>query len=335
MTQCLFRTAILFSLLVVGSTAAVPLPNSKTGEAITDRAGFIPHRKHLAVPGKVIGVLVTDAQPVLSAEGRSGPPDQLCLGWNGGSYRWVYVPVKEKAIITNLQVHLPGDKIKVYPSLNMANPATVKDWGIDTPYTLVEVEVNDGEGSPAEDAFVATKMKKLDGSKEFPIQIATVIADLRKQYQSHLTEKQKDLDAAMDTAAKKALKENKPTGPRETSTLMFVTWMPETERLIVRFRSTITDGNYKYGNGINIELPRPALPPGPPKGGAAAPPRLENGLRFGEQFGIEYGVQFEVHKSGKLERTSILEPQSFEKMLPPPPLGRGKQPFGLPVPVKR
>ena len=30
----------------------------------------------------------------------------------------------------------------------------------------------------------------------------------------------------MDESAKKALKDRKPTGPREKNTLMFVTWMP-------------------------------------------------------------------------------------------------------------
>ena len=50
--------------------------------------------------------------------------------------------------------------------------------------------------------------------------VATTIADLQKQYTAHLTERAKDIDAAMDAAAKKAIKDRDPTGPREKSTLM-------------------------------------------------------------------------------------------------------------------
>ena len=333
MTQWLLRGGLFcISLCVVTTAAAVPIPNEKKGEVIADRANFIPNRKHLPIPGKIIAVLATNAAPVLATEGRSGPPDQLCIGWNGGSYRWVYVPSDGQALINNLQVPVADGSKKVYPRLNMATPTSVKKWDIDKLYSLVEVEVNDGDGSPANDSFVATKLKKLDGSKDYPIQVADVIADLKKQYEAHLTERQKDIDAAMDEAAKKALKERKPTGPREKSTLMFVTWMPESEKLVVRFRTQITDGEYKYGGGINIELqPRP-LPPGPAQGGPAAPPRLENGLRFGTQFGIESGVQFEVSKSGKIDKIKILEPQSFSKDLPAPPAFDRPRPLPLPVP---
>lgn len=335
MTHRLLRaTALAAGVLCLAPAAyGVPIPPDKKGDVIADRAGFIPNRKHLALPGKIVAVLATDAQPVLSTEGRSGPADQLCVGWNGGSYRWVYVPVQEKAMIQNLRVNLPEGKVKVYPSLSMASPTTVKPWGIDAPYALVEVEVNDGAGSPAEDAFTATKMTRLDGTKDYPIDVAATIAACRKQYESHLTEKQKDLDAAMDEAAKKALKGRKPTGPREKNTLMFVTWMPDAERLVVRFLTRVTDGDYKYGGGINIELPPRPLPPGPALGGAVPPPRLENGLRYGAQFGIEYGAQFEVSKAGKVEKVKTLPPESFAKELPPPPVFDRRRPVPLPLPV--
>ena len=58
----------------------------------------------------------------------------MCIGWNGGSYRWVYVPVAANPMIQNLQVPIPEGKVKVYPSLSMASPNTVKQWGIDKLY---------------------------------------------------------------------------------------------------------------------------------------------------------------------------------------------------------
>jgi hypothetical protein len=327
MTRAALFCGGLFALTAaIVPVSAAPLPADPNEGIIADRTGFIPNRKQLPVPGKIIAVLVADAQPILSTERRIGPPDQLCLGWNGGSYRWVYIPVDDKPQFGNLTVTLPEGKSRVYPKLSMASLATVNASGIDSPYSLVEMEVNGGDGSLAGDWLVATKLKKLDGSTEFPIRVAEVVADLKKRFESHLSENQKEIDAAMNAAAKKAIKDRMPTGPREKNTLMFVTWMEKEEKLQVRFLTKMTDGDYKYANGINIEL-RPAPPPqsAPPQGGAAPPTRLENGLRYGAQFGVELGEQFEVSKDGKIGRMKRLEMQTFQNDLPFPRLGKGKK----------
>src|SRR5262249_48636681 len=150
----------------------------------------------------------------------------------------------EKPLITNLTLRVgeKGDRTKVYPSLSMANPETVKQWDITVPYSLVEVEVNDGLGGPPEEAFTATKMKRLDGTKEYPLEVAEVVKELRKKYQTYLQEEAKGIEVSMAEAQKKALGERKPTGPRDTKELFYLTWMPETQRLRVLFRTRITDG---------------------------------------------------------------------------------------------
>jgi hypothetical protein len=156
------------ALLAGVAWAAVGIPPGLTDppadEPIKDRAGFIPHRKHEPLKGTAVGILLYDAQPVLHSEGRSGPADQLCFSTGGNSYRWVYVPATEKPRITNLRVPV-GDKenaqFVVFPALDMASPRNVAPWGITSHYTLVEVEVNNGLGSPKNDSFVATKMKSL------------------------------------------------------------------------------------------------------------------------------------------------------------------------------
>ena len=102
-------------------------------------------------------------------------------GWSGG------YSAADSAIITNLQVPT-GDKgqVKVYPRLNMANPKTVKHWGVKNPYTLVEVEVNDGDGSPAGDSFVASNVKVLEGTKEYPLKVAEAVAEVSKRYAAYV-----------------------------------------------------------------------------------------------------------------------------------------------------
>ena len=314
--------AVLTVAIAATSLFAVPVPGGGSA-TITDRQGYIPNRKHVPLPGKVIGVLLFDAQPVLSLEGRSGPADQLCLGYNGGSYRWIYVPVKENPQIGSLSMHV-GDKgeRKRFDNLSMATPATVQQWDIKGKYALVEVEVNGGLGSPAEDAFVATKMRQLDGTKEFPFKLEEVIDKLRKQYDQHIKDQFRQLDSAMEKSAGEAIKDRKATGPRERVDVMFITWLPETQRLRVHFRSTIMDGEYKYAGGVNIDLGgprtlkavRPTAAPSPKAGSAGLP----YGLRYGTQFGIEFGTAYELSKSGKVERTLTLPIQSFRRELKEP-----------------
>src|SRR5438093_322739 len=84
------------------SRTHVAAPVKPGSDTLTDRANFIPRRKQQPLAGKVVGVLVSDPQPVLSTEGRSGPKDQLCFARGGCSYRWVYVQVEKNPLIGRL-----------------------------------------------------------------------------------------------------------------------------------------------------------------------------------------------------------------------------------------
>jgi hypothetical protein len=339
--------AVLVAALAGAGLFAAPV-DPVARDTIKDRTGFIPNRQYQPLPGKVVGVLVSDVVGMMGQEGRGGPPDAMAFSTGGNSYRWVYVPVRERPLITNLTLRVgeKGGSTKTYPSLSMANAATVKQWDIGVPYALVEVEVNDGEGSPAEEGFAATKMTRLDGTRDFPMNLPEVVKELRKRAQDHIQGHGKQIDEAMAAAEKKALGDRKKTGPRETAELFYLTWLPDKERLQARFRSRITDGAYAYGTGVPprpIPLPPPPLPPGG-KGAAPAPAPLRpppppfgdgRGIRFGTQFGIEIGVVFEVNKSGKVTRITDLPIESFQSELPPPPAppGRGGVRIELPPPA--
>jgi hypothetical protein len=257
----------------------------------------------------------------------------MAFSLGGGSYRWVYVPATgPNPMITNLplQVGEKGDKKVVYPALNMASPDTVKQWDITVPYALVEAEVNDGAGAPADEAFTATKMKRVDDTKAFPLNVPDAVADARKRYQEYVKGQQKATDDALADEQKAALKDRKPTGPRETAELFYITWMPDSEHLIVRFRTTITDGAYQYGTGVPPVGPFPLPPPpkevakdappaaGPQRPPPPPPPRGE-GVRFGTTFGVEFGVEYQIDKTGKVDKVLTLPTQAFHRELPPPP----------------
>jgi hypothetical protein len=224
----------------------------------------------------------------------------------------------------------------------MANPQTVKQWNIDADYALVEVQVNDGMGAPAQEGFVATNMRRLDGTKDFPAKLPEIVADARKRQQQYQKDQQKAVDEALAEIQKTALKQRKLTGPRETKEHFYITWLPETEKYRLNFRTTVTDGAYEFieiNRGRPVPLPLPP-PPGPGKGappavppanvqqGAALPPPpppppFPMKVRTGTTIGVEFGVAYEVSKAGKVERVLILPAQTFSQELPVPPQFRG------------
>ena len=167
MQRRLILGVLSLTSLVLGVTmAADPSPEP----IVKDPKDFIPTRKYAPVKGTSVGILVSKVQDVMGRDGRSGPADAMGFSTGGNSYRWVYWPVNDKPLITNLQVEvgLKGGKKKVYSSLSMANAPLVKAKGIDDAYALVEVKVNDGEGAPAGEAFVATDMTRWWASRRCP-----------------------------------------------------------------------------------------------------------------------------------------------------------------------
>jgi hypothetical protein len=315
-------------VLAVGLSAvalAAPSPGLSTG-IVKDRSSFIPQRKYAALKGTSVGLLVSDVTAVMSHDGRGGPANAQGFSADNNSYRWMYVPAVGKVLIPRLSVDVgekPGKK-KEYDNLGMANAAEVKRWGITVPYALVEVEVNDGLGAPAQEGFVATKMKRLDGTAKYPLKVPDVVESMRKRYQAHVKDQQKKIDAELVAVQGKILKGRKVTGPRETNELMYMTWLPSSERMRIAFRTRISDGAYQYTGGGVRRGPFP-LPPPPRPGqpGATAfrppPPPIEFKVRFGVTFGVELGMAYEVDRAGKLVATQELLPEGFHQELPPPP----------------
>src|SRR5262245_23827764 len=315
------RAAASVILGILAATAAA-LPGQE-GPPPKDVKDLIPHRKHTPLKGRAVGVLLADAQPVLAAEGRSGPPDQLCFSTAGCSYRVVYVPVAANPQIVNLQVPV-GDngRVQVYPSLDVARLANVKPFGVVRQYALVEVEVNNGQGSPKIDSFVATQIRVLEGSKEFPLSTQEAVAQMKGKFADYQKDKAKAIEEAMDRAARWALGDRKPSGPREKEELLYVTWMPDTERLRVSFQGKLIDGDYQL-----VESP---VRPGdggkaPPMKGTieGQPPQGPARIRTGTAFALTFGVMYEFDKQGKLLESEAAPFTRSTWQLPPPPRAGG------------
>lgn len=306
-----FLTALLSSF---AATAACGAPEDPVSEV------SIPTRKFQPLPGKAIGVLVSDPKAIMAREGRTGPSDALAFSRGGDSYRWVYVTVKEKPGLGTLLIAVgeKGDKMKEFHNLSLATLPTVWHFGITQPYSLVEVEVNGGLGSPADESFVATQMEVLDGTEKFSLKVTEVLDQSRRRYQAYLDKEQKDIETALKEAQKKALGERRPTGPRETSQLVYLTWLPETQQLRVTFQTQVSDGAYSYAQGVE---PARKNGPRPHVGPDSANPPQGQGVRFGIMFGVELGMTYDVAKTGTLQRSRPQALRVFSKEIPPPPGG--------------
>jgi hypothetical protein len=298
---------VAHSLLLLEAHSVSPAPPAPRSP---EPPRFLPYRKFADLPGKAVGLLVSGAGAVLAAEGRAGPADALVFVRGDGSYRWVYVTVHAQATINHLDLPIgDGSRTRRFDSLSLASPQTVGRWGIRGPYTLVEVEVNGGLGSPASDSLVATDMRTVEGTSNYPLRPAQVIERLRLRYATYLKEQTRALDQALDRARRQALGNRPATGPRETSELFYATWLPDRERLQVRLHTGMTDGDYRSGIGVRR---------GPPPAGDVPPAVPATGMRYGTMFGVEMGVTYEVSKTGNLERTDPLPIRTFQVEIPPP-----------------
>jgi hypothetical protein len=344
MRSTLICRAGLILLTVVSGilpAAAAPAPASaRETWPEKERGSFVPTRKFRSLPGRAIGILVSNVREVMANDGRSGPADAMAFSVDGNSYYWIYVPSEGRPRISNLQVRVgeKGDKIKVYPALDMASPSTVKRWGITAPYALVEVEVNDGLGAPADQSFVATSMKQLDGTSAYPLKVEKVLADLTARSHKHIAGEKKNIEAAFEEAQKKVLKGEKYTGPRTTNTLVYVTWMAKKQQLEARYRERITDGAYKF---VNVGRPRPVPLPLPPGRGVRParpvafpppPPPPFFRVRTGTTVTVELGGAYQVSKASTVQKTFVLPIQTSHSVQPvPPAIGGPRVPVGRPA----
>lgn len=305
----LFGIVLLFAAaLAVGMAEAQD--KSGKAEVFKDRDAFLPKRKFPPLPATVVGLLIEGGQGLMNSEGRKGPSDALAFSSGDGSYRWMYVPDKNRPLIgaLNVPVGPKGEEKKRFTSLNMASLKSLEQFGIKQANVLVEVEVNGGLGSPPGETFVATKVRPLEGTNAYPFRTSDLIAQVQKVYEGYLKEKGSEIEKAMKEAQAKALPNAKPTGPREKTDLAFVTWQPQSQRLVIRLRTQVTDGAYRTTTIkeeiLEIGNTKPVIKP--------------KEIRFGKSFGVELGMAYEISKSGKIERSQELPIQTFQKEIPPP-----------------
>jgi hypothetical protein len=82
-------------------------------------------------------------------------------------------------------------------------------------------------------------MARLDGTKDYPLKVAAVVDEVKKKYDAWLKDQDRVINDAMAKAQPKKVKGAKPAYPRATNTIMYVTWIADTQKLQVRFLTRI------------------------------------------------------------------------------------------------
>jgi hypothetical protein len=220
------------------------------------------------------------------------------------------------------------EKVRTYPRLSSCPSVyeRLKAQGyLPGPICLVEVEVNDGFGSPkGAESFVVTRVKTVEGGPEFALKAVDALEESKRCHEetlASLTEEietliaplRKDLMARFEEMPKKAAR-GRPgpygvntdrfpvalTGDRSTeAAYYYATWLPERELLQVNWLTRRIEGACATGLWHD---------------GHSEVPPLQ--LVWGVAFGVEVGNSYHFDKTGKLVEQHAVGPKAFQKVLP-------------------
>jgi hypothetical protein len=219
------------------------------------------------------------------------------------------------------------EKLKTYPRLSNGPSAyeRLKAQGdLPGPICLVEVEVNDGLGSPKDaGCFVVTRVKAVEGGPGFALKAVDALKDSKRRHEEALASctdeietlvapLRKDLMARFEEMQKKAGERRiRPNGGENNTfpwiltgdhsreaTYYYATWLPERELLQVNWFTRRIEGDSATGHWHD--------------GISEVPPR---GMAWGVAFGVEVGESYYFDKTGKLVEQHAVGPKAFQKVL--------------------
>ncbi len=193
------------------------------------------------------------------------------------------------------------------------------------PICLVEVEVNDGFGSPkGAGSFVITRMKVVEGGADFALKVVDALEEAKRRHEEKLASLEDEIEALIAPLRKDLMprfeemqkqaaggrsgpyrRENEgfPWGlTRDRSTeaaYYYATWLPERELLQVNWFTRRTEGAYATGQWHD--------------GHSEVPPRW---MQWGVAFGVEVSNSYFFDKTGKLVEQHGVGPKAFQKVLP-------------------
>lgn len=319
------KPVLFAALFLIYPASSGLVTDRQSGGGVVQRNATEREPSFAPLPGRVVGIIATDVSSSVQAEGRSCSEDAVGFSHGASSYRWVFFPTQpdsKQAERLFVPVGLQGSTRHRYDSVLFGDLVTAAKHGITGRFTLVELEVNDGLGSPSVESFVATKVTVVGGTAEYPLDVSASVLDAQKRFEDYLQKQDEMIEHELKRLARKALGTEAPTGPREETETLFVTWLPGTESLRIELERTITDGRYRRGRGADQGPPPTGQQPRQP----GRQPEDGVGVRFGTQFGLRIGMTVEYSKDGTPASENRTRIHGFIVELPPPQRSRLQPP---------
>lgn len=296
--------------MLVALTSLACLARANAAPADGEATPRLPARNFSPLPGTVVGVLQINCQALLHSEGRKGPADALALGVGAGSLRWLYLQGQKKPMIGALRIPLgpDGKQKQRFDRLNLATLPALKDAGITEPFTLVEVEVNGGAGCPATEIFVATAIRPVEGSKRYPLHVASVVEQLQQHYQKWIATQRAQLEGALATERQKLGYHPVEGTARNEEQLVYATWIPDSQVLQVQIRTRLKE--------------KDPLPPSSVSTRNAQEDEPVPQKNMSRVIGVETGFVYHVSRTGVLLHKDANPVQGFNRLQAEPDIKR-------------
>jgi hypothetical protein len=275
---------------------------SSAGWEDPDKSLSLPIQKFDPLPGKVVGVLASNSQALFANEGRKGPADAVTFGTGTGSQHWIYVPDQKKPMIAAMRLPIgqEGKQQQRFNRLNFATQENLKAAGITQPFTLAEVEVNGGLGCPAAQAFVATAIKPVEGTKLYPLKVSEVMDRLQSRFDQWKSGRPSSLETTLAAKRNELGWLKGKDSRRSEEQIVYVTWVPARQVLQAQILSRLQERDPL------AVLARPAIAY---EGDDGAPPKT----KAERVIGAEEGLGFEVSRFGKVERIEAIPIKEFHQ----------------------
>jgi hypothetical protein len=229
----------------------------------------------------------------------------------------------------NIPVASGPEKLKTYPRLS-SGPSVferLKAQGdLPGPICLVEVEVNDGLGSPKGAlSFVITRMYLVEGGPDFVLKAVDALNEAKRLHEETLASQKDEIEKLVAPLRKELMARfeemKKEAGARgivgnggennsfpwvltgdhaREAAYYYATWLQERELLQVNWFTRHIEGESATGSWHD--------------GKSEVPPRW---VAWGVAFGVEVGESYYFDKTGKLVERHAEKPRAFQKVLPP------------------
>lgn len=193
----------------------------------------IPYQLWPPLPGRQVGLLISGGSRWGSnagwmrqvyEEGRGAGRTTYLFVVDRQSPRALYFTAKQGEgynFLPSWEVPLPEGKTARYDAA-MHYPGSGSALGLVEQAHLVELEINDGRGTPGTLHFVATEVAVLDGSDDYPIVSARALDDAAARWRAFADAQQGAIDDALRDAGR---------GEPQVAETFFVTWLEHDARL--------------------------------------------------------------------------------------------------------